>query len=43
MVSAWWLIVTFVAGGVGGVIVMALMTLASNPEADDSMPPVAGS
>ena len=41
MVSAWWLVVTFMAGGVAGVLVMALMALASDPQRDDPMPPVA--
>jgi hypothetical protein len=41
MVSAWWLVVTFMAGGMAGVLVMALMTLAADPERDDAMPPVA--
>jgi len=40
MVSAWWLVVTFMAGGMAGVLVMALMTLAADPEADESLPPV---
>ena len=41
MVSAWWLVVTFMAGGMAGVLVMALMTLASDPEREEAMPPVA--
>ncbi len=42
MVSAWWLIVTFLAGGMGGVLVMALMTLAADPHRDDpTFPPLA--
>lgn len=41
VVDAWWLVVTFVAGGMGGVLVMALMALAADPERDDPMPPVA--
>jgi hypothetical protein len=39
MVSAWWLIVTFMAGGMSGVLVMALMYLASDPTGDDALPP----
>jgi hypothetical protein len=39
MVSAWWLIVTFMAGGMSGVLVMALMYLASDPTRDDALPP----
>lgn len=35
MVSAWWLVVTFVAGGMAGVFVMALMTLAAEPEREE--------
>ena len=41
MVSAWWLVVTFMAGGMAGVLVMAIMALAADPERDDPMPPVA--
>ena len=41
MVSAWWLVVTFMAGGMAGVLVMALMTLAADPEPDEALPPVA--
>ena len=41
MVSAWWLVVTFMAGGMAGVLVMALMALAADPIRDDPMPPVA--
>ena len=39
MVSAWWLIVTFMAGGMSGVLVMALMYLASDSTRDDAPPP----
>jgi len=39
MVSAWWLIVTFMAGGMSGVLVMALMYLASDAAGDEAMPP----
>jgi hypothetical protein len=35
MVSAWWLLVTFMAGGMAGVLVMAVMALAAEPERDD--------
>ena len=41
VVDAWWLIVTFMAGGMAGVLVMALMALAADPQHDDPMPPVA--
>lgn len=41
MVSAWWLVVMFMAGGMAGVLVMALMALAADPQRDDPMPPVA--
>jgi hypothetical protein len=41
MVSAWWLIVTFMAGGMSGVFVMALMYLASDSAHDDALPPAA--
>jgi hypothetical protein len=41
MVSAWWLLVTFMAGGFGGVLVMAVMALAADSERDDAMPPAA--
>jgi hypothetical protein len=41
VVDAWWLIVTFMAGGMAGVLVMAVMALAADPERDDPMPPVA--
>lgn len=40
MVSAWWLVVTFMAGGFAGVLVMAVMALAADPERDDALPPV---
>jgi len=39
MVSAWWLIVTFMAGGMSGVLVMALMYLASDSARDEPLPP----
>lgn len=39
MVSAWWLVVTFMAGGFGGVLVMAVMALAADPDRDDLLPP----
>jgi len=35
MVSAWWLVVTFIAGGMAGILVMAVMALAADPERDD--------
>jgi hypothetical protein len=38
MVSAWWLVVTFMAGGMAGVLVMAVMALAAEPERDDVTP-----
>ena len=41
MVSAWWLVVTFMAGGMAGVLVMALMTLAADPDREEAMPPAA--
>lgn len=41
MVSAWWLIVTFMAGGMAGVLVMALMYLAADPDHDEPIPPLA--
>jgi len=41
VVDAWWLVVTFMAGGMAGVLVMALMALAADPIHDDPMPPVA--
>lgn len=31
-VNAWWLLVTFMAGGFAGVLVMAVMAVASDPE-----------
>lgn len=40
MVSAWWLVVTFMAGGMAGVLVMALMTLAADPEREEPFPPL---
>jgi hypothetical protein len=40
MVSAWWLLVTFMAGGFAGVLVMAVMALASDADRDDALPPV---
>lgn len=39
MVSAWWLIVTFIAGGMSGVLVMALMYLVSEPASEEVLPP----
>jgi len=39
MVSAWWLIVMFMAGGMSGALVMALMYLAADPAPDEAMPP----
>ena len=39
MVSAWWLLVTFMAGGFAGVLVMAVMALAADPERDEMLPP----
>lgn len=41
MVSAWWLVVTFMAGGMAGVLVMALMSLAAEPEREEAMVPPA--
>ena len=41
MVPAWWLIVTFVAGGMAGVLVMALMYLASDATREEALPPAA--
>lgn len=41
MVSVWWLLVTFMAGGFAGVLVMAVMALAADPDGDDLAPPVA--
>jgi hypothetical protein len=38
MVSAWWLVVTFMAGGMAGVLVMAVMALAAEPEREDIQP-----
>lgn len=38
MVSAWWLLVTFMAGGFAGVLVMAVMALAADPD-EEAMPP----
>lgn len=43
MVSAWWLLVTFMAGGMAGVLVMALMYLASESDRDELLPPAASS
>lgn len=40
-VSAWWLLVTFMAGGFAGVLVMSVMALAADPERDEGMPPMA--
>lgn len=39
MVPAWWLIVTFMAGGMAGVLAMALMYLASEPTPEEALPP----
>ncbi len=39
MVPAWWMVVTFVAGGMAGVLVMALMHLASDAASDEALPP----
>jgi phage shock protein PspC (stress-responsive transcriptional regulator) len=39
MVSVWWLLVTFMAGGFSGVLVMALMALAADPGQDGELPP----
>lgn len=41
MVSAWWLLVTFMAGGFAGVLVMALMVLAADQQSDAALPPAA--
>jgi hypothetical protein len=41
MVSAWWLLVSFMAGGMAGVLVMALMYLAAEPDREELAPPVA--
>lgn len=40
MVSAWWLLVTFMAGGFAGVLVMAVMALAADPH-EVALPPAA--
>jgi hypothetical protein len=40
MVSAWWLLVTFMAGGFGGVLVTAVLALAADPEREEALPPV---
>ena len=40
MVSAWWLLVTFMAGGFAGVLVMALMALAADAEREEALPPM---
>ena len=34
-VSAWWLLATFMAGGFAGVLVMAVMALAADPDRDE--------
>lgn len=41
MVSAWWLVITFMAGGMAGVLVMAVMALAADQESDDRISTVA--
>ena len=41
MASTWSLIAPFMAGGMAGVLAMALMYFAADPERDDPMPPVA--
>ncbi|MDH5287902.1 MAG: hypothetical protein OEX23_14860 [Betaproteobacteria bacterium] len=41
MVSAWWLLVTFMAGGFAGVLVMAVMALAADQQSDAALPPAA--
>jgi len=41
MVPAWWLFVTFLAGGMAGVLVMALMYLAADGTPDEALPPAA--
>jgi hypothetical protein len=41
MVPAWWLIVTFVAGGMAGVAVMALMVFAAETAQEEPLPPAA--
>lgn len=38
MVSAWWLVVAFVAGGMAGMLVMAVMYLAADRERDSVSP-----
>ena len=39
-VSAWWLLVTFMGGGFAGVLVMAVMALAAEPEREEAYPPL---
>lgn len=39
MVSAWWLVVTFMAGGFAGVLVTAVLSLAPDPEREEMLPP----
>lgn len=39
MVSAWWLLVTFMAGGFAGVLVMAVMALAADRDQEELLPP----
>jgi hypothetical protein len=34
-VNAWWLLVTFMAGGFAGVLVMAVMAVAADPEPEE--------
>jgi hypothetical protein len=41
MVSAWWLLVTFMAGGFAGVLVMAVMALAADQDHQGALPPAA--
>lgn len=41
MVSAWWLIVMFVAGGMAGILAMSLMALAADSPRQESVPPFA--
>jgi hypothetical protein len=39
MISAWWLLAAFVAGGYAGILVMALMYLTSDdPEKRERLP-----
>ena len=37
MVSAWWLIVAFLAGGYAGILLMALMSIASRDTEESAL------